>query len=251
MVVRDHPALSLSRQCRLLSVGRSSLYYEPTGESAETLALMRRIDELFLKYPFYGARRMALHLRREGVRIERRRARAADEPDGASGDLSGAAYQQSAPRAPGLPISAAGPGDRAGEPCLVSRYHLYPGAARLPLPGDDHGLGRAVTSWPGGCRTRWTRASAQTLSKRPWPGMARRRYSTPTKAASSRASPSPGAYVRPASGSRWMAGTGAWTISSSSGCGARSNTRRSISHEIADGFSARRLIRGLGPLLQP
>ena len=36
--------------------------------------MMRRIDELFLKYPFYGARRMALHLRREGVRIGRRRA---------------------------------------------------------------------------------------------------------------------------------------------------------------------------------
>ena len=74
MVVRDHPALSLSRQCRLLSLGRSSLYYTPKGEGAETLALMRRIDELFLKYPFYGARRMALHLRREGVRIGRRRA---------------------------------------------------------------------------------------------------------------------------------------------------------------------------------
>ena len=74
MIVRDHPALSLSRQCRLLSLGRSSLYYEPKGESAETLALMRRIDELFLKYPFYGARRMALHLRREGVCIGRRRA---------------------------------------------------------------------------------------------------------------------------------------------------------------------------------
>ena len=74
MIVRDHPALSLSRQCRLLSLGRSSLYYEPKGEGAETLALMRRIDELFLKYPFYGARRMALHLRREGVRIGRRRA---------------------------------------------------------------------------------------------------------------------------------------------------------------------------------
>ena len=74
LVVRDHPALSLSRQCRLLSIGRSSLYYEPKGESAETLALMRRIDELFLKYPFYGARQMVRHLRREGVRIGRRRA---------------------------------------------------------------------------------------------------------------------------------------------------------------------------------
>ena len=46
MVVRDHPALSLSRQCRLLSIGRSSLYYTPKGESAETLVLMRRIDEI-------------------------------------------------------------------------------------------------------------------------------------------------------------------------------------------------------------
>ena len=74
MVEREHPSLSLSRQCRLPSIGRSSLYYEPKGESTETLALMRRIDALFLKYPFYGARRMALHLRREGVRIGRGRA---------------------------------------------------------------------------------------------------------------------------------------------------------------------------------
>ena len=67
MVVRAHPALSLGRQRRLLSIGRSSLYYKPKGESAETLALMQRIDALFLKCPFYGARRMALHLRREGA----------------------------------------------------------------------------------------------------------------------------------------------------------------------------------------
>ena len=74
LVVRDHPALSLSWQCRLLTIGRSSLYYKPKGESAETLALMRRNDELFLKYPFYGARQMVRHLRREGVCIGRRRA---------------------------------------------------------------------------------------------------------------------------------------------------------------------------------
>ena len=73
MVAHGHPSLSLSRQCRLLSIGRSSLYYKPKDESAETLALMRRIDALFLKYPFYGARQMARHLRREGVRIGRHR----------------------------------------------------------------------------------------------------------------------------------------------------------------------------------
>ena len=43
MVTRLHPGLSLSRQCRLLSIGRSWLYYTPQGESAESLALMRRM----------------------------------------------------------------------------------------------------------------------------------------------------------------------------------------------------------------
>ena len=75
MVKRDHPELSLSRQCQVLSISRSSLYYRPKGESVENLALMRRIDELFLKYPFYGSRQMARHFRREGIRVGRHRVR--------------------------------------------------------------------------------------------------------------------------------------------------------------------------------
>jgi len=75
MVRRGHPELSLSRQCQVLSISRSSLYYTPKGESVENLALMRRIDEVFLKYPFYGSRQMARHLRREGICIGRHRAR--------------------------------------------------------------------------------------------------------------------------------------------------------------------------------
>ena len=75
MIARHHPGPSLSRQCRLLSISRSSFYYAPKGESPETLALMRRIDELFLKYPFYGSRQMARRLRRDGVRIGRHRIR--------------------------------------------------------------------------------------------------------------------------------------------------------------------------------
>ena len=75
MVRRNHPDLSLSRQCRLLSIGRSSFYYLAKGESPETLALMRRIDELFLEYPFYGSRQMARQLRREGIDVGRHRVR--------------------------------------------------------------------------------------------------------------------------------------------------------------------------------
>jgi putative transposase len=75
MIVRGHPALSLSRQCEVLSISRSSIYSAVKGESPAALALMRRIDELFMKYPFYGSRQMARQLRREGVRVGRHRVR--------------------------------------------------------------------------------------------------------------------------------------------------------------------------------
>lgn len=75
MVRRAEPGPSLSRQCQLLSLSRSSFYHTPKGESPENLALMRRIDELFLKYPFYGSRQMARQLRREGVVVGRHRVR--------------------------------------------------------------------------------------------------------------------------------------------------------------------------------
>ena len=75
MIVRDHPGLSLSRQCDILAISRSSYYYTPKGESPENLMLMRRIDELFLKYPFYGSRQMVRQLRREDICVGRHRVR--------------------------------------------------------------------------------------------------------------------------------------------------------------------------------
>ena len=74
MIEPDGP-LSLSRQCVLLGVSRSSLYCRPKGESAENLALMRRMDELHMDYPFYGSRQMMRHLRRDGVTAGRHRIR--------------------------------------------------------------------------------------------------------------------------------------------------------------------------------
>ena len=94
MVVRDHAALSLSRQCRLLSIGRSSLYYEPKGESAETLALMRRIDELFLKYPSLRRAADGASSAPRGGADRAAPGRPSDASDGARGDLSGAADQR-------------------------------------------------------------------------------------------------------------------------------------------------------------
>ena len=66
MVERKHERISIQRQCRLLSIHRSGLYYKPGGESSLNLYLMRRIDEHFLKHPYKGSRRMTEWLEEEG-----------------------------------------------------------------------------------------------------------------------------------------------------------------------------------------
>lgn len=69
MIVRTENTLSVVRQCALLGVARSSAYYRPTGDSAQELALMRRIDRLFTDHPMYGSRRMQVMLGREGTSV--------------------------------------------------------------------------------------------------------------------------------------------------------------------------------------
>ena len=56
MVDPDDVALSLTRQCRLVSIARSSFYYEGKDESLFNVQRLRRIDEQFLETPFYGSR---------------------------------------------------------------------------------------------------------------------------------------------------------------------------------------------------
>ena len=75
MIDPDHPRLSIVRQCELVSLSRSAFYYRPSGESPANLALMRLIDEQFLETPWYGARQMARHLRRQGYAVGRKRVR--------------------------------------------------------------------------------------------------------------------------------------------------------------------------------
>jgi putative transposase len=75
MIEPAHPALSIVRQCELLSVSRSGYYYQPAGETAANLALMRLIDEQFLETPWYGTRQMARHFRRQGHVVGRERVR--------------------------------------------------------------------------------------------------------------------------------------------------------------------------------
>jgi putative transposase len=72
MIDRSHD-LSIVRQTKVLNIGRGSVYYKPRPMSAADLAIMRRIDELHLDYPFTGSRMLRDILVREGVAIGRRR----------------------------------------------------------------------------------------------------------------------------------------------------------------------------------
>ena len=74
MVSRDHK-LSMRKQCELLQLSRSRLYYQPVGESAENLRFMELIDKQFLETPWYGSRQMAWYMQRNHHKCGRHRVR--------------------------------------------------------------------------------------------------------------------------------------------------------------------------------
>ena len=73
MIDPGHKKLSLSRQCQLVNISRSSIYYKPRPVSAENLKYMRLIDEQYLNRPFCGSRGMRNHLHRLGYKVNRKR----------------------------------------------------------------------------------------------------------------------------------------------------------------------------------
>lgn len=74
-IERTEGELSVAGQCALLGVARGSAYYRPRGDSAEELALMRRIGRVLTDHPMYGSRRVQAVLAREGTPVGRRHIR--------------------------------------------------------------------------------------------------------------------------------------------------------------------------------
>ncbi len=66
MIDRNRNNLSLSRQCELLKISRSSIYYTPAGLDQATIDLMHEIDRVFMKYPFFGSRQITAYLAKTG-----------------------------------------------------------------------------------------------------------------------------------------------------------------------------------------
>lgn len=72
-MIEANPAISMQRQCELVCIHRSGLYYRPVPECEENLRIMRLLDEQYLKTPFYGIRRLTEWLRRQGFNVNRKR----------------------------------------------------------------------------------------------------------------------------------------------------------------------------------
>ena len=73
MVEKENPKLSIGKQCKLLSISRSSFYDQPRGETGLNLALIRQIDKrpADLETPFFGVRQMTWHLRNDGHLVKK------------------------------------------------------------------------------------------------------------------------------------------------------------------------------------
>lgn len=87
MVDRRLSSLSVVRQCQLLDISRSGLYYQPVGVSDEDLNLMKLIDQQYMATPFYGARKIAAWLKSGRHSVNRKHGPATDANHGTAGDL--------------------------------------------------------------------------------------------------------------------------------------------------------------------
>ena len=212
--------LSVARQCALLRLSRSSLYYEPKGESEENLALMRRIDELYMACPFYGSRQMARHLSREGPATGRHRVRRLMRLMGLE-----AVYRK----------------PRTSDPHPAHRVYPYLlGDVEVDAPNQAwcsdityipvrHGFLYlvAVMDWATRCVLSWRLSNTMDAAfcvealEAALSGGRRHRCSTPTRGRSSPARRSPSGCWPRGRSARWTAGAGAWTTCSSSACGVR------------------------------
>ncbi len=95
--------LSVTTQAELLSLNRSSLYYQPVPASPEVVALRHRIDEIYTAHPFYGYRRITAQLQREGQVVNRKAVARHMRETGLAGIAPGPTLSQRHPAHPVYP----------------------------------------------------------------------------------------------------------------------------------------------------
>ena len=213
----QHSQLSVERQCELLGLSRASYYRElAQTESEENLALMRRIDELYTRYPFYGTRKMRDHLRREGYKVNRKRVQRLMRKMGLVSIAPQPNTSRPAPQHKVYPYLLNDLAiERANQVWCsdVTYIRMRGGFVYLTVVMDWHS--RYVLSWELSVNLE-EHFCVNALES------ALRRHECSTPAKPSRTCSRPVTCA-----SAWMAKAERWTTSWSSACGARSSTRRS------------------------
>jgi putative transposase len=103
LIERDNAEMPVTRQADLLTISRSSLYYHSMGPSPAEVALRHRIDEIYTRSPFYGSRRIAAQLDREGVVVNRKAVQRHMQEMGLAGVAPGPHLSTRAPQHPVYP----------------------------------------------------------------------------------------------------------------------------------------------------
>ena len=140
MVDREHPALSTLRQCALMGISRSSVYYRPRAPSPKGPGT-HEADRPAV--PGHALLRVAAH---EGLAGQARppgkpeEDPTADAGHGSTGHIPAPPYQPARTWAQGASVSARRHGVHPAQPGVGSGYHLRPDGPGLPLPGGHHGL---------------------------------------------------------------------------------------------------------------
>ena len=135
-----------TRRCELLTMARSSAYYVPEPVSEEDLVLMRLIDEIHLRLPFYGSRRMRDELQEHGRYCQSQAYPTPDAVDGLEGAVSAPANEPTRQGAQDISVPAQGPLYRACGPGLGDRHLLFADGQGVHVSGGHHGL--AVAQGP-------------------------------------------------------------------------------------------------------
>lgn len=192
MLDADSEELRLVRQGELLGVSRSAGYYPPRPMDPQDLALRRLIDEQYLSTPCYGRRKRREPLRRLGYPVNRKRVQRLRRVRGLEAIYPKPRTSVLHPEHRVYPYLLGGlalerPHQRGG--LLISPTGRWPGGSGTWWP---LWTGRAARCSPGGYPTAWTAAFVWKPCRKRLPARAVRRSSTPTRAASSPAKPSPG-----------------------------------------------------------
>ena len=221
MIDRDVVGLSVRRQCALLGLARSGVDRVAPAPDPEDLALMRRLDALYLELPFYGSRRMTLALKAEGRAVNRKRVQRLMRMMGLEALVPRPGTSRPAPGHRVYPYLLRGLAiDRPNQVWAADITYIPMARGFLYLVAVMDWASRAVLAWRlSNTLDVWR--SASRLWRRRWRVMAGRRSSTPTRGRSLPPPPSPAGWPRPASRSAWTAAAAGSTTCSSSGCGDR------------------------------